>query len=408
MRLLLGLTVYAAYLQALPGMTAPFLAADLGLDDAHITAIAGFASVGAFGTAALARLADRHGRRRLVVLCFALLPALSLASALAPGVVTYTVAQIGVTALMGALFTGIVVVMIEGSSETWRAAGQAWFGIAAAAGGGLAVAFAALGGEMPWGWRGFWLVAALPLLAILPVHRALAETERFTRARDGGQVAASRARDLFARPWRARSIALLCVASLRPIALIATSAWPFYHMVKSLALSPAIASFVFFVGGGIGQLGNPIGAWLANVWGRRPTAVWGSAVAVASGIAFYWIPLGPAAVTELVALTAVNQGATAAFSVAERLLGSELFPTPLRATFSGVAGLMVAGAALVANFGVSVLVAPLGGLVPAISWLSVVTFVPATVIFLAGVPETRGLSLEEAAGEVDPGAKTSL
>jgi MFS family permease len=402
MRLLLGLTVYASYLQALPGMTAPFLAADLGLDDAHITAIAGFASLGAFGTAALARLADRRGRRGLVVLCFALLPALSLASALAPGVVTYTVAQIGVTALMGALFTGIVVVMIESSSESWRAAGQAWFGIAGAAGGGLAVGLAALGADMPWGWRGFWLVAALPLLAIEPVRRALGETERFTRARDDGHVAATRARDLFGGPWRRRSIALLCVASLRPIALIATSAWPFYHMVKSLALSPATASLVFFVGGGIGQLGNPIGARLANAWGRRPTAVWGSAVAVASGIAFYWIPLGPAAVTELVALTAVNQGATAAFSVAERLLGSELFPTPLRATFSGVIGLVVAGAALVANFGVSVLVAPLGGLVPAISWLSVVTFVPATVIFLAAVPETMGMSLEQAAAETEP------
>jgi len=401
MRLLLGLTIYASYLQALPGMTAPFLAADLGLDDAHITAIAGFASLGAFGTAALARLADRRGRRGLVILCFALLPALSLASALAPGVVTYTVAQIGVTALMGALFTGIVVVMIERSSESGRAAGQAWFGIAGAAGGGIAVALAALGRDMPFGWRGFWLVAALPLLAVEPVRRALGETDRFTRARDGGHVAATRARDLFGGPWRRRSIALLAVAALRPIALIATSAWPFYHMVKSLALSPATASLVFFVGGGIGQLGNPIGARLANTWGRRPTAIWGSAVAVASGVAFYWIPLGPAAVGELLALTAVNQGATAAFSVAERLLGSELFPTPLRATFSGVAGLMVAGAALVANFGVSVLVAPLGGLVPAISWLSVVTFVPATAIFLAAVPETRGMSLEQAARETE-------
>ncbi|HKC49551.1 MAG TPA: MFS transporter [Myxococcota bacterium] len=399
MRLLLALTVYASYLQALPAMTAPFLAAEFGLDDARITAIAGFVSLGAFGTAALARMADRHGRRRLVVACFALLPALSLASALAPGVVSYTVAQIGVSALMGALFTGIVVVMIERASESRRAAGQAWFGFSGAVGGGLAVGFAALGERMPWGWRGFWLVAALPLLAVEVVRRALGETERFRRARAEGHVAASHARDLFLGPWRRRSIALLFVAALRPIALFATANWPFYYMVKSLALSPATASLVFVLGGGIGQLGNPVGARLANTWGRRPTAVWGSALAVASGIAFYWIPLGPDAVTELVALTAVNQAATAAFSVADRLLASELFPTPLRATFSGVTALMVAGAGLIANFGLSFLVAPLGGLVPAITWLSVVTFVPATLIFLAAIPETRGMSLEEAAHE---------
>ncbi len=399
MRLLLGLTVYASYVQALGGIVAPFLAAELHLGDAQITAIAGFASLGAFGTAALARLADRRGRRSLVVLCFALLPALSLASALAPGIVSYTLAQIGVTAFMGALFTGIVVVMIERSSESGRAAGQAWFGIAGAAGGGLAIGLAAFGDQMPWGWRGLWLVAALPVLAIEPLRRALRETDRFTRARDGGHVEASRARDLFRDPWRRRSIALLSVAALRPIALIATSAWPYYHMVKSLALSPATASLVFIVGGGLGQLGSPLGARLANLWGRRPTAVWGSVIAVVSGVAFYWIPLGPFAVPVLIATTAVNQGATAAFSVAERLLGSELFPTPLRSTFSGVAGLMVAGAALVANFGLTALIAPLGGLAGAISLLSLVSFVPATVIFLAAVPETRGMSLEEASGE---------
>ena len=78
MGLLLVLSVYAAYLQALGGITAPFLAADLGLDDAQITAITGFASLGAFGTAALARLADRHGRRGLDMVSFALQPLFSL------------------------------------------------------------------------------------------------------------------------------------------------------------------------------------------------------------------------------------------------------------------------------------------------------------------------------------------
>jgi MFS family permease len=169
--------------------------------------------------------------------------------------------------------------------------------------------------------------------------------------------------------------------------------------VKTLALSPWTASLVFVVGGSIGQLGNPLGARLANDWGRRPTAVWGSLVCVASGIAFFWVPVGNGTVASLIALTALNQGASAAFSLVDRLIGTELFPTQLRATFSGVAGLMIAAAYFVANFGLSLLVRPLGGLVPAITWLSLVTFVPATVIFLAAVPETRGLSLEQAAQE---------
>jgi len=399
MGLLLVLSVYAAYLQALGGITAPFLAADLGLDDAQITAITGFASLGAFGTAALARLADRHGRRGLVMVSFALLPLFSLLTAIAPGIASYTLAQVVVNALMGALFTGIVVAMVEGSSDGWRARGQAWFGLACALGGGVAVGLGAVIEHVPGGWRGFWWLAALPAIAILPVRRALAETARFELARESGRVAASRAIDLFREPWRRRSIALLGIALLRPIAFIATSSWPYYHMVKTLALTPWTASLVFVVGGSIGQLGNPLGARLANGWGRRPTAVWGSLVCVASGIAFFWVPVGKGTVASLIALTALNQGAAAAFFLADRLIGTELFPTALRATFSGVAGLMIAAAAFVANFGLSLLVKPLGGLVPAISWLSVVTFVPATLIFLAAVPETRGLSLEEAARE---------
>ncbi|HTO53385.1 MAG TPA: MFS transporter [Myxococcota bacterium] len=399
MRLLLGLSVYAAYVQALGAITAPFFAADLGLDDAKITAIMGFASLGAFGTAALARLADRHGRRGLVLASFAFLPLFSLASAIAPGVVSFTLAQVVVNALMGALFTGIVVAMVEGSSEQWRARGQAWFGLACALGGGVAVGMGAVIERVPFGWRGFWALAALPALAVPSVRRALGETTRFELARDAGRTSTTRAADLFRGPWRRRSLALLVVAALRPIALIATSSWPYYHMVKTLALSPATASLVFIAGGTVGQLGNPLGARLANGWGRKPAAVWGSLVCVASGIAFFWVPAGAGAVPLLIALSALNQAASAVFYLVDRLIATELFPTPLRATFSGVAGLMVAGAYFVANFGLSLLVGPLGGLVQAITWLSIVSFVPATVIFLAAVPETRGLSLEESAHE---------
>lgn len=394
MKLLLALTAYGTYLLALGSVTAPFLAAEFGLDDAGITALSGWVSLGAFGTVLLTRRADRHGRRGLVLLCFGLLPLLSLASAVARGVVWFAVAQIGVTALLGALFTGLVVVLVERASDARRAAGQAWFGLASAAGGGVAIGLAAATDQLPFGWRGLWLVAALPALGIWSVRNALRETERFTDARERGQTATSRARDLFRAPLRNRSIALLVISALRPIAFIATSTWPFYHMVKTLGLSPPIASLVFFVGGGLGQLGNLVGARLANGWGRRPTAVYGSLVAVVSGIAFFWVPPGAHALAALIALMTLNQGATAAFSVADRLLGTELFPTPLRATFAGVANLMAAGAGLVASFGLSLLAAPLGGLVPAITWLSIVTYVPATVVFVLAVPETRGLSLE--------------
>ena len=404
MYLLLGLAVYGFYVQSLGGLSQPYMAREFGLDDTGITFINGWMSLGAFGTALLTRLADRRGRRGILVFCFALLPVFALASAVAPGVASFTAVQIGFNALRGALLAALVVVMTERASDARRAAGQAWFGMAGAAGGGLALGLAASADHLPGGWRAFWVVAALPALAIVPVRRALTETDRFARAVERGQVASSRSADLFRGAWRRRSIGLLAVAALRPIALIAVSTWPFYHMVRTLALPPPVASLVYLVGGGIGQIGNPLGARLANRWGRRPTAALGSALAVASGVAFYWVPPGKAALAGLIPLMLVNQGATAAFSVADRLIGTELFPTALRATFTGVASLMLAGAAMAASFGLSLLSARLGGLAPAITWLSLATFVPATVLFLWIVPETRGLTLEQASLEEEPAA----
>jgi len=399
---LLALGAYAVYVQSLSGVVAPFVAKEFGLGDAGITGIAGWISLGALGAALLTRLADRHGRRNILLLSFALLPLLSLATAFAPGVASYTLAQLGVNALFVTLLAGIVVVISEQAADGERAAGQAWFGLAGAIGGGLALGLAGAADRLPGGWRSLWLVAVLPALATLHVRRALRETGRFEHAREQGKVDSTRAGDLFRGAYRQRAIGLLVVSFLRPIALVATATWPFYHMVKTLGLPPASASLVFLVGGGIGQLGYPLGARLSNRWGRRPTSVAGSFVAVAAGILFFWVPAGPAALVPLAVLTAASQAAIAVLSLSDRLIGTELFPTALRATFAGASALMQAGAAITAQFGLSLLATPLGGLAPAITWLSAATFVPAIIVFLMVVPETRGLSLERAALEDEP------
>jgi MFS family permease len=402
--LLFALVVYGFYIQALGGLAAPFLAAEFELDDAAITAIAGWIALGAFGTALATRLADRYGRRRVLVAAFAGTPPLALVSALAWGVPSYVVPQIGVNALLGTLVTALAVAVAERSTDAGRASGQAWFGFYASLGGAVALIMGALAPLLPGGWRGFWGLAALPVLAIPFVRRRLVETERFTTARDSGRVATTRARDLFRGAYRRRAIGLLAVALLKPVAVAATSTWPYYHMVKTLELAPATASLVYFLGGGIGLVGNPLGARLTDRWGRRPTSLLGTLLAIASGVAFYYVPAGTAALSPLpllVALMAANQIATASFSVADRCIDAELFPTALRATYLGAARLMTAGSGVAAMFGLSVLAGPLGGLGNAIAVLSIASLLPALAIFLAIVPETKGLSLEHASLEDD-------
>lgn len=404
MGLLFALTWYGFYVQALGGLAAPFLAEDLGLGESQITALAGWIAIGAFGTAALTRLADRRGRRRILLLCFAGIPPLSLASAFATSPVSYVMPQIAVNALLGALVTALAVAVAEGSLDASRARDQGRFGFFAAMGGAIALAVGAAVPWLPGGWRAFWGVAALPLFALPFVRARLVETERFQNARADGRVAAARVGDLLRGAYRRRALGLWAIALLRPVAITATQTWPYYHMVKTLGLAPASASLVYFVGGGVGLAGNYLGARWTDAWGRRPTTLIGTLVAIASGIAFFFVPRTneTSLVPTLIAVMALNQLATSTFSVADRCIDAELFPTALRATHLGVVRLMNAAAGVAAMFGLSLLAGPLGSLANAIALISVVTLVPALALFLLVVPETRGLSLEQASLDGDP------
>jgi MFS family permease len=185
------------------------------------------------------------------------------------------------------------------------------------------------------------------------------------------------------------------------VSITVTQTWPYYHMVKTLELPPASASLVYLLGGTVGLAGNYLGARWTDTWGRRPTTLVGTVVAVASGIAFFFVPRtsGTTLVPALCAVMAVNQLATSTFSVADRCIDAELFPTALRATYLGVVRLMNAAAGVAAMFGLSLLATPLGSLANAIALLSVATLVPALALFLFVVPETRGMSLEQASLE---------
>ena len=117
--------------------------------------------------------------------------------------------------------------------------------------------------------------------------------------------------------------------------------------------------------------------------------------------AYYWVP-GDAGETTAVLLSVsffLFNGGIQALGVAERCLNTELFPTHLRATYAGWLALATALAGIATHFALSGLTLLLSGLPAAVTLLAVVTVAPALAIFLATVPETRGLTLETASLE---------
>jgi predicted MFS family arabinose efflux permease len=397
----LTLTSFAAYLQTVPGIIAPFVAREFGLSDAGIASLMGFVALGALGAFGLTRLADRIGRRRVLLACLTLLPALGLASALAPGLRLYVALQVLIAALYVTVLATTMVVITEELPDETRARGQAYYGLLFSLGGAPVLLLAPLLAGPVNGWRLLWALPTLALLTLPWVRRSLPETRRFERAVEDGSAAATRARDLFHGPYRRRAIGLLAAWTLRPIGVTAVLTYLFYHGISNIALSPSAVTGVFIAGGGVGLLGIPLGARLSNRWGRRPTLATFSLLSVTGGVAYYWVPAdfpGTPAIA-LAACFAVNQISFNAYNVAERCLDTELFPTALRATYAGSTRLGQAVATIVANFAVSGLASPLGGIVPAITLVSVATALPAVAIFLAVAPETAGQGLDESSLE---------
>jgi MFS transporter, MHS family, alpha-ketoglutarate permease len=400
--LLLGAAAQAS--MTLPMFAAPFVAKEFGLADARVAFLSGLISLGAFGAFVLSRLADRHGRRLVMRLGFAALAPLSLVTALAPSVLVYTASQLLASAFRGSLNSVVSVAITEVSAEGRRARNHGWLGLAAAAGSGIPLGLAAGLGDQPSGWRWlFGFVAAFAL--VLPwVWRRVPETSRFEQLRADG-AAHGRVRDLLAPPWRRRSIGLVIVGVLRGAGLAAVGTYAFYHAVTNLKEPAWVASAVLGVGGGVGMIGNGLGALLSERWGRRPTQVAGALVTMLAGIAYYWVPGGLGMWTPLglaLAFLAYVLGIQT-FSVADRLVDTELFPTRLRGTYAGVRTVGDAAAATLQNFGLSAAIGAAGSLRLAMALMVPALVIPALALFWWVTTESRGLSLDEAALEKYPG-----
>jgi MFS family permease len=158
-------------------------------------------------------------------------------------------------------------------------------------------------------------------------------------------------------------------------------------------------------GGAIGMAGNAIGAILSERWGRRPTQVAGALLTLLGGVFFYHVPAGLGVWTPLLlglGFCAYVLGVQA-FSVADRLVDTELFPTRLRGTYAGVRTVGDAAAATLQNFGLAAAIAGVGNLPLAIAIFVPALVLPSLALFWWVTTESAGLSLDEASLEQNAG-----
>jgi MFS family permease len=334
----------------------------------------------------LTGLADRFGRRRMMLVACALGLGVTVCAAFSPGYWWFVaIFALGRPLLSTANALGSLAAAEHADAKNRARAvalATAGYGIGAGATAVLhSLASSALG------FRGLFALAAVPLVGLLFVRRSLQETDRFLVARAAPE-AERPVLGAVGAPHR-RRLAVVCGISFA-VALTTGPATSFVFLyAQNVRGLRGIAVAAMVLGAGVaGFAGLVSGGWLADHVGRRPTGAAAMVAMAVTGMIIY-SGSGVALVVGYIAsvFSASNLAPTAGALV------NELFPTSIRAT---VAGWLVAASVLGAVAGLLVFgaVADVGGRFSTAALVTFAATIPLACLF-ALLPETRGLEPEQ-------------
>jgi len=384
---LLGLSIFfEGYGRSLIVVTLSYVGRDLGAAPAELSWALAFVSVGSLGVLVLGPIADRFGRRRLVLASVGLLALFGAGTALARTLAALVVWQAAARMFQeGALFTSAVIAAEE-MPAAHRGTAQGLLGTVNALGSGFGALLLSTIDRWPGGWRGLCLVSLTPLVLLPFLRRAMPESRRWL-------ARSERARQLPPPAYRGRTAATFVVAFLAMSYDIAGFSFATYVPITRYGWSPGMVSAMFIVAGGLGLPGWWLGGRLADRRGRRVAAtVFFLGLSVAE-VAFYLG--GPAALWPAFAAMVFCQGGKITVL---RSWATELFPTNFRGAAAGwltVAGTLGGMAGLALTGGLERAL----GLGPALALIASAG-VAATLASHLWLPETRGIELEVIAPEV--------
>lgn len=277
----------------------------------------------ALGSLLPAALADRFGRRRLLLGFMAGGLALTALAAGSPGFWVF----VGITALARPLLTGsnALVQVIAAEQATTADRSKAIALMAAAYGGGAGLVALIRGiGETPLGFRPVFALALVPLLGLPLLARFLRESPLFHR-QERPALPGAVERSLWGR------LAIVCGLGVATSVVTGPGfTYLFVFGENVLGASAAFMAALVLLAGPVGLVGLLVGRWTSDHWGRRlAAAIAGVLVALAATVAYSGSVVMLAVGYELSVLAAAAVGPPAGALLAE------VFPTRARATANG-------------------------------------------------------------------------
>jgi MFS family permease len=391
-------TLFDQYDLALFSLALKQIQAELLIPEAQLGELGALVRLGALPAFLFALIADRLGRRRVLIFTIIAYTLLTGATAFAPDARTFVALQFAARTFAVAEVLLAYVVIAEEIDPEHRGWGIGALGALAACGHGAALLAFTTVDVMPMGWRSLYLLGLGPLVLIAWMRRTLPETQRFeahraTRPASATLLDALRPLVNLVRMYPGRFAAIAGVIFLLSFAENSAGFFQAKYFQEEHGWTPTQFGLMGFFGGFVGIFGSAFAGRLSDRHGRRPIVIIfllsHPVFVIGYYQAFGWVlaPLWVCAV-----FSGIGSG------VVLGTFGNELFPTSYRSTSAGarmVVGTIGGAVGLTVE---SLLYGIFGSHWTAISVLvSLVLLAP--LIVWAFFPETSGRALEETAPE---------
>jgi len=367
----------------------------LGITEARLGETLSLVRLGYLASLALSPLADIFGRRRLLLYTIVGYTFFTGLSAIAPTTASFVGPQFAARAFSGAEATISLVIMAEEADAAVRGWALGMQGALSISGYGLAAIVFAMIGIIPFGWRGLYALALLPLGLIIPLRRLLPESRRFER-----RHRADFRRPALLAPMHALFITypgrLLSVLAVEILASMARGTVGFFvpkYLQEVHRWSPAQVSSLYVFGGALGIIGNIAAGRISDRFGRRIVGPLFIAAEAVLGFQLYGAATGAVAAFWVGWLFCDQAGVTVTSAYS-----TELFPTSFRSAATGALYVARYGAGALGLLAEGVLYSLNGSHWATIRILTFFWLFAAVLMYLL-FPETARRELEETAPE---------
>lgn len=336
-------TLFEGYDAVITGMALPYLGKDFGVGPKELGFATSVISIGTIVAFAPVRLADRYGRRPLLLLSVCGYSLFTILTAFSSGLYDFVLYQFIARAFMVTEIGVGAVVLAEELPARYRGIGVAVMIGAGALGFLLAAGLFSLFADTALGWRWLYLSGGglLPVVAVY--WRILRETQRWRELQQVQPTRATRGWSRSMVEW-GREMRVVYQPHYRGRLLAVTALWfstnfwsgllyflP-YYVINERGWTPGQLSAVLMLAHTVGLLGYVLAGPLLDGLGRKPTVyLYFGLGGIVSVVCF------TAQASPIIIVCYVVTIAMMAIWTISATISAEVFPTAVRATANAVA-----------------------------------------------------------------------